>query len=214
MSPGPRPTSVPNGIVIHTTIWLQYTNVGDRQAGQWSRSIGQTVTCNGRPETVPLVLRENTRRKKTKSRWMCWPRFFLKMIVKMEVITVGVQLIMYTMYCERADCMSLRVVVAWMCFCCVQFPFSLVDPEFPVQGSACAAWYSTRECVVPPEGVHRQHSARLRRPSTDQQHAARVQAWEVGRPEWAGISPVWGWEHAPYPGYKGGAVAGGPAPSC
>ena len=31
------------------TIWSQYTNVTDRQTGQWSRNIGRTVTCNGRP---------------------------------------------------------------------------------------------------------------------------------------------------------------------
>ena len=31
MSPGSRPTSVPSGILIHPTIWPQYTNVTDRQ---------------------------------------------------------------------------------------------------------------------------------------------------------------------------------------
>jgi len=31
MSPGPRPTSVPSGIVIHPTAWSHYTNVRDRQ---------------------------------------------------------------------------------------------------------------------------------------------------------------------------------------
>ena len=30
MSPGPRPTSIPSGIVIHPTVWSQYTNVTDR----------------------------------------------------------------------------------------------------------------------------------------------------------------------------------------
>jgi len=30
MSPGPRPTSVPSGILIHPTVWPQYTNVTDR----------------------------------------------------------------------------------------------------------------------------------------------------------------------------------------
>jgi len=34
MSPGPRPTSVLNGILIDPTAWLQYTNVTDRQTGQ------------------------------------------------------------------------------------------------------------------------------------------------------------------------------------
>ena len=31
MSPEPRPTSVPSGILIHPTIWPQCTNVTDRQ---------------------------------------------------------------------------------------------------------------------------------------------------------------------------------------
>jgi len=31
MWPGPRPTSVPSGILIHPTVWPQYTNVTDRQ---------------------------------------------------------------------------------------------------------------------------------------------------------------------------------------
>jgi len=30
MSPGPRPTSVPGFILIHPTVWPQYTNVTDR----------------------------------------------------------------------------------------------------------------------------------------------------------------------------------------
>jgi len=36
MSPGPKPTSVPSGILIHPTVWPQYTNVmrqTDRQTG-------------------------------------------------------------------------------------------------------------------------------------------------------------------------------------
>jgi len=33
MSPGPRPTSVPSGILIHATVWPKYTNVTDRQTG-------------------------------------------------------------------------------------------------------------------------------------------------------------------------------------
>jgi len=32
-SPGLRPTSVPGGIRIHPAVWLQYTNVTDRQTG-------------------------------------------------------------------------------------------------------------------------------------------------------------------------------------
>jgi len=31
MSPGLSPTSVPSGILIHPTVWIQYTNVTDRQ---------------------------------------------------------------------------------------------------------------------------------------------------------------------------------------
>jgi len=31
MWPGPRPTSIPSGILIHPTVWPQYTNVTDRQ---------------------------------------------------------------------------------------------------------------------------------------------------------------------------------------
>jgi len=48
---GPRPTSVPIGVLIHPTVWPQYTNVADRETGQRSRSIGRTVTCNGLPKT-------------------------------------------------------------------------------------------------------------------------------------------------------------------
>jgi len=33
-SPGPRPTSVPNGILIHSTVWPPYANVTDRQDRQ------------------------------------------------------------------------------------------------------------------------------------------------------------------------------------
>jgi len=51
MWPGPRPTSVPDGILIHPTVWPQYTNVTDRQTGQTgqrSDSIRRTVL-----QTVP-----------------------------------------------------------------------------------------------------------------------------------------------------------------
>jgi len=34
MSPGPRPTSVSSGILIHLTVWPQYTNVTDRTDSQ------------------------------------------------------------------------------------------------------------------------------------------------------------------------------------
>jgi len=52
MSLGPRSTSVPSGILIHPA-WPQYTNVKYRQTGQrsrCSRSIGRTVSWNGRPK--------------------------------------------------------------------------------------------------------------------------------------------------------------------
>jgi len=46
-TPRPRPTSVPSFILIHPTVWPQYTNIThgqtDRQTGQCSDSIGQTV---------------------------------------------------------------------------------------------------------------------------------------------------------------------------
>ena len=44
-SPGPRPTSVPSGILFYETVWPQYTH---GQTGQPSRSIEWTVTGNGR----------------------------------------------------------------------------------------------------------------------------------------------------------------------
>ena len=31
MLPGPRPTSIPSGILTHPTVWPQYTNITDRQ---------------------------------------------------------------------------------------------------------------------------------------------------------------------------------------
>ena len=31
MSPGPKPTSVPSGILIHPAVWPQYTSVTNRQ---------------------------------------------------------------------------------------------------------------------------------------------------------------------------------------
>ena len=38
---GPRPISIPSGILIHPTVWPQYTNVTDRQNRQ--RSVLQSV---------------------------------------------------------------------------------------------------------------------------------------------------------------------------
>jgi len=56
MSPGPRALpSVPSGILIHPNVWPQYTKVTDgqdRQTGQWSHSIWQTVSCNSHPKTL------------------------------------------------------------------------------------------------------------------------------------------------------------------
>jgi len=48
MKPGPRPTSLPSGILIHPAVWPQYTNVTntrqtDRTDIQRSDSIGRTV---------------------------------------------------------------------------------------------------------------------------------------------------------------------------
>jgi len=34
VSPGPRPTSIPSGTLIHSTVWPQYTKVTDRQDRQ------------------------------------------------------------------------------------------------------------------------------------------------------------------------------------
>jgi len=53
MSPGPRPTSVLSDILVHPTVWPQYTNVTDRQTGQDNGPIAQgkpllvTVAPNG-----------------------------------------------------------------------------------------------------------------------------------------------------------------------
>ena len=55
MLPGPRPTSIPSGILIHSTVWPQYTNITNRRDRQWSHGIGETVTCNGRPKTYHNV---------------------------------------------------------------------------------------------------------------------------------------------------------------
>ena len=60
MWPGLRPTSVLSGILIHPTVWPQYTNVTHRQTGQWSRSIGQTVSCNGRRKITVYYNNMNT----------------------------------------------------------------------------------------------------------------------------------------------------------
>ena len=44
MWPGPRHNSMPIFILVHPTIWPQYTNVTDRQTDrQWTDSTGRTV---------------------------------------------------------------------------------------------------------------------------------------------------------------------------
>jgi len=44
MSLGPRPTSVSSGILIRQTVWLQYTNVTNRQTdSQAGQTVLQTV---------------------------------------------------------------------------------------------------------------------------------------------------------------------------
>jgi len=43
MSPGPRPTSPPSGILIHLTVWPQYTNVTDRQTEQTERQRSDNI---------------------------------------------------------------------------------------------------------------------------------------------------------------------------
>jgi len=48
--PGPRPRSVPSGILIHPVVWPQYTNVTDREDRQRAGSMGRNVTCDARPK--------------------------------------------------------------------------------------------------------------------------------------------------------------------
>ena len=58
MSPGPRPTSVPRGILIHPAVWSQYTWaenwVGVRPfRGGGARSPSNTMSPRLRPTSVP-----------------------------------------------------------------------------------------------------------------------------------------------------------------
>jgi len=48
LHPGPRATSVPSGILIHPTVWPQYTNVTDGQDRQY----------NGRPKMTNFIHQE------------------------------------------------------------------------------------------------------------------------------------------------------------
>jgi len=43
MWPGPRPTCVPSFVLIHQTVWPQYTNATDRTERQRSDGIGRTI---------------------------------------------------------------------------------------------------------------------------------------------------------------------------
>jgi len=43
MWPGPRPISIPNGVLIHPAVWPQYIHTADRQDRQQSDSTGRTV---------------------------------------------------------------------------------------------------------------------------------------------------------------------------
>jgi len=63
MWPGPRPTSVPSGILIHPTVWARYTNVRDRQIDRTGQT-GQRPDSIGR--TVLQTVAQNRRTKKTK----------------------------------------------------------------------------------------------------------------------------------------------------
>jgi len=48
MSSGPRPTSIPSGILIHPVVWPQYTNHTDRQTDrQTDKQSGQRSRSNG-----------------------------------------------------------------------------------------------------------------------------------------------------------------------
>jgi len=49
-----------HGILVHPTVWSQYTNVTDMQAGQTvqrSRSTGRTVTRNRHPKTAKNIFK-------------------------------------------------------------------------------------------------------------------------------------------------------------
>jgi len=59
MWPGPRPTSMPSFILVHPTVWPQYTNVTDMQTRQDNgsdsgRTVLQTVAQNHAVEALWL----------------------------------------------------------------------------------------------------------------------------------------------------------------
>jgi len=80
--PWPRPISLPSSILIHPTVWPQYTNVTskltdrqiDRQTGQRSDSIGRTV--------LQTVAQKSQGMHKNHGQWwpmmtiQWWPSFF------------------------------------------------------------------------------------------------------------------------------------------
>ena len=53
MWPERRPTSMPSFILIHPTVWPQYTNVTDRTGQTKADSMGQTVSPNYQRNTKP-----------------------------------------------------------------------------------------------------------------------------------------------------------------
>ena len=79
LSPGPRPTCMPSFILIHPTVWPQYTNVTDRTDRQRSDSIRRFT--NGRPKIgahhcpsprPSLLLILNCRRAALLIEWSCF----------------------------------------------------------------------------------------------------------------------------------------------
>jgi len=61
MSPGPRPTSVPSGTLIHPTVWPQYTNVTERADRQDNGPIAYSelliVTVAQKPTSTQYISR-------------------------------------------------------------------------------------------------------------------------------------------------------------
>jgi len=56
-----------------------------------------------------------------------------------------------------------------------QIQLGPIDTQLPLQGAVGATRHASRQLAVPPESVHRQRSAGVRRSAADQPHAARVQ---------------------------------------
>jgi len=62
ISPGPRPTSLPSGTLIHPTIWPQHTNVTDRHTDRTDNgpvAYGETLPFNGRPKRREINISYN-----------------------------------------------------------------------------------------------------------------------------------------------------------